>query len=282
MALLPLKQINKFLILYLILIIISLNLSSWWWLWLSFELLNWLLILIINSNYLMVFLLWQRLRSLRIVYRLIFINKFIFIFLLIKMGLPPFHYWVIYSQKIWSFLRFIIFISVHKYLPTIILINIIRWINWSVLLLPIGLLFFWRNNYIKFFIFGISIIDMFWIIIRWEFSLKLLMVYLVINFLIILMLWTINSSNINLKRYDIQLILVFLLNIPPFLTFIIKWIIIGIITLILRIISLFLSLLPILIVWFWLSLNLIQNSMTINKVNKNIIYIILLTILWIF
>nr|YP_001023671.1 NADH dehydrogenase subunit 2 [Hexamermis agrotis]ABM79872.1 NADH dehydrogenase subunit 2 [Hexamermis agrotis] len=273
---------NKFLILYLMLIMMSLNLSSWWWLWLSFELLNWLLMLIMNSNYLMVFLLWQSLSSLSIVYSLIFINKFMFIFLLMKMGLPPFHYWVIYSQKMWSFLSFIMFISVHKYLPTIILINMISWMNWSVLLLPIGLLFFWSNNYMKFFIFGISIMDMFWMIMSWEFSLKLLMVYLVINFLMMLMLWTINSSNINLKSYDMQLILVFLLNMPPFLTFMIKWMIIGMMTLMLSIISLFLSLLPILMVWFWLSLNLIQNSMMMNKVNKNMMYMVLLTILWIF
>lgn len=229
------------------------------------------------------FILWQRLCSLLIIISLLFVIKpMFFIMLLFKIGLPPFHMWVWFNQSKWRINSFIIFVTSHKFLPIILIVNHIK-INWWIIsFLWFGLIQLWGLSRMKSLIFGSRIIERSWIILRWFRSLKIFVFYLIL-IIIILLIW-LNLTNLRIYNSKIRLILVcfLLLRQPPLFRFIIKWTIIGRIKIFISLIITILSWFRIIFYWFWFSFILVFKNFINFKINKIIILLIIFNIAWLF
>nr|YP_665487.1 NADH dehydrogenase subunit 2 [Agamermis sp. BH-2006]ABG38295.1 NADH dehydrogenase subunit 2 [Agamermis sp. BH-2006] len=268
------------LLIYFLIMIFSLNIYLWWWTWLMVELLNWFLMLMMKSNYILLFLMWQSFSSVMIMFSVFYMNNMILLFILLKMGMPPFHHLIINSQFNWSFISFIVFNTIHKYLPCLILMNFMYMNLMFLMLIFLGILFFLFNFSLKLFILGMSIVDMFWMISSWLISMKIFTIYLLMN-LFILLMW-LNSwktSNINFYSFNIQIILIFLCSIPPLSSFVMKWLIVGFLNFNMGLVSLMGSWFIMILMWMWLSLQLINKELIFESKDINMMMIMLM-MLW--
>lgn len=237
--------------------------------------LNWLLTLIMKSKLIILnFLIWQRISSLFLIYCFLSkINVFIMFMLLFKMGLPPFHFWFWNVQKYWRLKRFLVFISIHKILPIIIFLNNLK-INWFLITLSLfGILFFLKEIRIKRMIFGLRILESVWLVFSWFRSLKIFIIYLTLNFLIIII---IDMCLINnwYSDFDLSLIITLIIGLPPFVSFFLKMIIIGDIIILLSLILMFLSWVNLFFYWFWFRSVILIKVMKV-KINLIIFLIII-------
>lgn len=209
------------LIIYIFLWIISITLRSWFFIWLLVELLNWSLIIILTS--LVVFIIWQRIRRLLMLFSWVIlkINLILLIRLVIKIGIPPFLSWAL--QVNWKWKSWIIFLTLHKCLP-IILIIILRkpyiLITWPLL----SIIFLYVNNEWLSLIWTSSIRDRAWMCLRplWK--------YFWIFFIIYSILWITWRFRKTMQRLRFNkpityIIFILTLAIPPRILFFIKIII---------------------------------------------------------
>lgn len=158
-------------------------------------------------------------------------SNFIFnIGLLIKLGVAPFHFWIIQIAKNCSILQFSILITIQKIIPISFLIFLIQ-LKIIFPLTIIRLIFLYdllNSNSIKSIIISSSIVNNNWIIILCACNYQILLTYFyTYSFIIFQFIYfciKLNIKNLNNIKKKINLfILIFsLIGIPPFLGFYIK------------------------------------------------------------
>jgi NADH:ubiquinone oxidoreductase subunit 2 (subunit N) len=234
--------INIFLIKFLLIrILIIISSRNWLILWVRFEL-NTLLFLPFLKNYyylyfteaIIKYFLIQRICSILLIIRwFVFSRRIIFMILLaVKIGLPPFHWWVIDFLKINNWMVFFYLITIQK-IGLFVLFSyftnekiIIMFIIIFSIIISIFSIFF-LNNLINILLFS-SIIHSSWLLSRLFFSIKLWRLYFLFYSIIILILIVFLKKNnvfyFSQSFYRIKWrIFWILMGLPPFSIFIIKW-----------------------------------------------------------
>nr|YP_918972.1 NADH dehydrogenase subunit 2 [Romanomermis iyengari]ABL73791.1 NADH dehydrogenase subunit 2 [Romanomermis iyengari] len=217
---------------YMLALICSLNLFSWWWFWLVLEFLNWVLMLMMKKkNIMLIFLLWQSLASLMILFFLMInLNFFLIVmFTFMKSSFPPFHYlfWNLHFFTNWKVL--VIFLTIHKFLPLLFMtMFIMKIFLLFIVFFPI-LLFslFWNNLNLPSNLFMFMLSDSCWMLFSFMVSLKLMVVYMMLNLMIFFYLYLINIKNTKFINNILTKICILLItSLPPFFSFLLKFIIV--------------------------------------------------------
>lgn len=315
-------------ILYIILIsstILTINSSSWFNAWIAIEInLVVFIPLIINfskkkiSNSIIIYFIIQAGASSIIIF-IVILNKlqldlnenYIYNFfiqsrLLIKLGTPPFHWWV---PKIFLNINWIncfIFITWQKIAPIFLLISIKNnYLIYFIIILSVitGALIGLNQTILKIILIYSSINHLGWILILILINKNILLIYFfsysLINLLICLILIKINYSyinelfNNNNQNINLKIILITLFlslgGIPPFLGFLPKLLTLiqiiknnlffeSILFIIIAVISLSFYINPLLSIFIFKKLNL-KNNIKNNKIFNSIIRTILINII---
>nr|YP_918961.1 NADH dehydrogenase subunit 2 [Romanomermis nielseni]ABL73780.1 NADH dehydrogenase subunit 2 [Romanomermis nielseni] len=266
---------------YLLLNFISLNLFSWWWFWIMLEILNWFLITFMNKKIIMLnFLLWQSLSSLMILFNLVanldyfFINIFIFM----KTSLPPFHYlfWKFHIFVSWKV--FMIFMTLHKFLPLMFMVMFFMKIFYiTIIIFPVITFFMMWNNmnlFSNLYLFMMG--DSCWMIMSFFVSLKMSIFYMLMNlfmFFMMMMIKPINKENFK-NSVMMKFILLLLFSLPPFFTFLLKFLLISSIST--HVVLLFLFLYLISIFFYWEIFYFTIINLLLMSFKSNMLYILII------
>lgn len=243
-----------------------------------------------NLNLIFFFYIWQRFSSLRILYVLWEIKILsIFIFLILfKASLPPFQIIFLKFYKSWTWSRFLIFILPNKY-PLMLLLSNLNLFNWFFLILIIIPLIFFRSSIrisinLKKFIFNLRIIDSSWFIFFSFHSLKILYLYITLNFFLFSSIFFNLLNNLSIKiffKYRIKIFFWFIVGIPPLPTFQVKWFGLGGIRTSL-VIFIFLNLIFLIYFWkiFYLINIFINFIIAYKKETKRLFILYFLNFIW--
>nr|YP_615039.1 NADH dehydrogenase subunit 2 [Thaumamermis cosgrovei]ABF48138.1 NADH dehydrogenase subunit 2 [Thaumamermis cosgrovei]ABF48150.1 NADH dehydrogenase subunit 2 [Thaumamermis cosgrovei] len=257
---------------YMLILIMSLNFTTWWWLWMSFELLNWVLLLFLETNQALIFLIWQSLASIFFLYMLVLVKNWGMIqwILLIKMSVPPFHF-MFYSFLLKMKMKgFMIFISIHKIIPTLFILNIFK-MQWFVLLTNgLSFLSFFFSNSFKMMFFYLVSGDGAWILMLWS---SHQMVYLIYFLYFSLLVYLVNDWHNQNKL----LMVVMIMGFPPMIMFNLKWMILIHLNLTLSLALMMTILLN--IVYFWSFWVIGLNFKLLKTISKNLTFLGVLNLL---
>jgi NADH:ubiquinone oxidoreductase subunit 2 (subunit N) len=222
-------------------VLIIIRSRNWLILWISFELNTLIFLPLLKTKYylfiteaIMKYFLLQSVCSITLILGwIIFKNRFFFIVILIvKIGLPPFHWWVIDFLKLNNWTSFFLLITIQK-LGLLILISyflnekfyFLFFILFSIVL---SLLNIWFLNNIFYLIIFSSIIHNSWLLVGIIFSIKLFVIYFLSYLILIILLIIIFKNNNlilfnqNINSWKLMLCWI-LIGLPPFSIFIIKW-----------------------------------------------------------
>ena len=214
---------------------------NWIIIWIRFELNTLFFLPFLKNSYYLFFseriikyFIIQRICSIGLILSwLIFLkNSLIIIFILLKIGLPPFHWWVIDFLKINNWLNFYYLITIQKIRLFIISfyfifekIIFLMFIILSIIIRRVIIYFF--NNLINILLFS-SIIHRSWLFSSLFFSFKLWFIYFIFYILIlfILVVFLKNSNYFYFSQWQSSIkwgLFFILIGLPPFSIFIIKW-----------------------------------------------------------
>jgi len=183
--------------------------------WMVLELLNWLFLWWIYKK--LIFLIWQRIASISFLY--FWLNGAtmtgLVLSLLAKIGLPPFITWVWSSCKNWKLNIWILFITFHKVLPFILLVNTNIKEIWILIWPLIGALIIFYTFSLKRLTFISSIRDGAWLIFSYFLS--------TVFFWLFMILYRLAWFYLRLNwKFNLNLILFLLLALPPSIFFFFK------------------------------------------------------------
>nr|QHN56482.1 NADH dehydrogenase subunit 2 [Diadegma fenestrale] len=287
---------------YLMTPMISISFNSWFSIWISIEmnLMSFIpLIIFVNKFYkelVMKYFIIQSISSMMLILSsnliMLIINQMFLNFLLtlinlsllIKLGVPPFHYWFISLMNNMSWLNCFFLSTWQKITPMILLMyNFLNTFMFYFIIISSLTSFFGINHQSLRLILAYSSINhMSWMILNLMISENLWLLYFIsylfINMTIMMIfnkfkLFYINQIN-NLKFLNLKLILILnffsISSLPPFFGFMMKWFSINInINNNMNFIVLLLMLISLLTFSFYMkiSINLMLNFKFINKIN---------------
>lgn len=215
------------------------------------EVLSWLFIQFIPMWRVLKYLFLQGVFFVFVIIRIIWIKSFLLIRLSLKIGIPPFHLWVIRLILEMELISFIIMLTLHKFLPTLLLTKVIKEFVLlfivRVILITLSILIGNLRNMLIVLVLS-SMLHTLWIRFGGIMRLGIVCAYwLGYRTLLILILKSINMDYILYvsmnQRILSSLMWLFLSGIPPFTIFWLKshivTTIIGSASLIIRIIMVF-------------------------------------------
>lgn len=220
-------------ILYVFIFIYSLNLSHWWSIWVLLEIINWYLIINNrNNSFNLYYMIYQSITILGFIYVVLFYQNtaLLIMFLIFKIALPPFHFWFLARFHEWSWKSLNLFFFVHKYTPTLILLNYMReTLLYWILVLPIFRILTTYNNFgIKYLIYSIILVETAGFILSGLYSFKLFLMYIVFNLVVIVIytqLYNYNNTNKYFIKFQEGVLLTIILRVPPLIRFNMKWLV---------------------------------------------------------
>lgn len=258
--------------------------TLWWSLWLTLEVISWYIILYNNNQrFNLYYLIWQRLSILCIIYTLIvYKNNFLLLILLIlKISLPPFHFWFLIMFYEWSWKSLNIFLFIHKYTPTILLVNYLDKTIWCWLILfpLIRFLTIWNDFNLKCVLYSVLLAESRGFIISWLCRYKMFITYIIFNRLIItffIVLYNYYKINKYFIKFREGILITLIFSMPPFITFGLKWIVSSISSLILIILLLLFNLSIYFLIWrVYVTCFKYKQVISLN-INKSVYLIILI------
>lgn len=242
------------------------------------EVLSWLFIQFIPVWRVLKYLFLQGIFFVFVVISIVWIKPFLLVSLLLKIGVPPFHLWVIRLMLEIELVSFGIILTLHKFLPTLLLAKALKEFILvfmvRLILISLSVLISNSGNILMVLVLS-SILHTLWIGFGGIIRLRMVCVYwLVYRILLILILKSINMDLILYtlmnQRMISNLIWLFLSGIPPFTMFWLKshiiTAIIGSTSLIIRVVIVFgrvLALRAYYRVWHFSNL---QAKLTISRV----------------
>lgn len=165
----------------------------------------------------MTFLIWQGIVRLLLLYFwfLNFSPIIILVVLIIKIGLPPFFRWIWTVSKEWDLKTWVLFLTFHKILPLIILINLLINDFWVLLWPVFSILIFFNFFSLKSLTLISTVRDAAWLVIsRWV-SMRIFWGFILLYSVI----WVITRFY---HKFYLNLFLIFLLALPPSVFFLFK------------------------------------------------------------
>jgi NADH:ubiquinone oxidoreductase subunit 2 (subunit N) len=180
------------------------------------------------------YFLVQRVCSICLVFGFLIFNRavIIILFIIFKIGLPPFHFWVIDFLKINNWIVFFYLITIQKIslfiLLSYFLFERITIIRISLIRIIISIIRTFFINSLFYILFYSSIIHSSWIVLRIFFSIKVWLIYfLLYSFLLLIIILLIKNHNlffITQNLFSIKWCVFWvLIGLPPFSIFLIKW-----------------------------------------------------------
>jgi len=185
------------------------------------------------------------------------LNIVIIVSLLIKTGIPPLIRWVL--QINWKWKRWVIFLTLHKCLPFLIIIICLNNLLFILLWPLISVIYFYRVNEWFEFIWASSISDSAWICVRavWKYFWLFFMRYRLLWWIWRKSKITQTIKNTSPFRY---FLFILILAIPPRVLFFIKIIIWINLSISLGIVLRIFSWIILFIYWKWINFTLVLNS----------------------
>lgn len=196
----------------------------------TIEVLSWLFIQFIPIWRVLKYLFLQRVFFVFVIISTIRIKPFLLIRLLLKMGIPPFHLWVIRLMLEIELVSFRIILTLHKFLPTLLLTKVLKELILvfllRLILISLSVLISNLGNILIVLVLS-SILHTLWIRFGGIMRLRIVCIYwLGYRILLILILKSINLDYIIYtlinQRILSNLIWLFLSGIPPFTMFWLK------------------------------------------------------------
>lgn len=244
----------------------------WWWVWISLELRSWLFLNFIREiESVLFFLSWQRVSSLFLLLRWLYLRRELIcrLSLMLKIGLPPFHYLIIQLSNFIKIKILILFLFVHKYLPLIFLLNtsFITLIWWFLICMLTITLIVWLFRSLKMFIVRWCLCDISWFVWSFNFSSNMLILYLLLNLLVIKIFINIRDLKVFKGWCSIQnwrLALLFMIGLPPFSSFTVKWVCISTLPIIVGLLSTLVAVIILIIMWIYFYCTILYSRLKFN------------------
>nr|YP_010350292.1 NADH dehydrogenase subunit 2 [Pyemotes zhonghuajia]UOK09676.1 NADH dehydrogenase subunit 2 [Pyemotes zhonghuajia] len=205
--------------------------------------------------------------------------------LLIKLGVAPFHFWIIQMAKNCSMFQFSILMTIQKIIPISFLMSLLQ-LKIIFPLTIISLIFLYdllNSNSIKSIVISSSIVNNNWMIMLCACNYQILLTYfytysfIIFQFMYFCMKLNMKNLNNMKKKINLSMLIFSLIGIPPFLGFYIKLIsVFHFINLFSTILIMLILIMSIIISYMYLKMIFIPSMMNWNSnfnMNLKILFI---------